>query len=345
MARIIEHHGWIAVAAVVVLVAGLAAAFDGLTSTQPFTVEDALDDYRLGLEDEARQQPAPSSDPVAPDQADVDGAEERGEPDGPSDDEAEEERQAEEERRAERERQAEEEQQEQQEQERQAEQREQQTEPERQAEKQSEPSVARPEPGVYRYRTHGEGRVDVPGARHTYPEETTITVRHDECGYTTRWRPVSERWEENELCVASDRVAVAAMTNYREFMGESVHSEMTCDEGLFLLPPDPQAGVTWTGQCRDEANNMRTTVHGEVVRRGMVEAAGERIEALQLRFESEVSGDSEGYQNADRVVAAETGLLLHASSQTEVTSDGPMGRRVTYREEYTLDLLDLQPSR
>lgn len=330
-----------------VLAAAVTVAFGRIATTQPFTVEDALEDYRTGREATDRAPPDTSPDAPESEQSRDDEAP-AGAPDeltAPPETAPEQERQAEQGRQADQERATERERQAERERQPQEAQRERREERTRQQERASRPSLVRPEPGVYRYRTDGEGRVDMAGARHTYPEETTITVRHDECGYTTRWRPIAERWEETELCLAADHLAVGAMTSYREFMGQSVHSEMSCDERFYLVPPDPQAGTTWTGRCRDEANDMRTTVHGEVVRRGTVEAAGERVEALHLRFEAEVTGDSEGYYHVERIVAAETGLLLHASSQTEVTSDGPMGSRVTYREEYTLDLLDQQPGR
>ncbi|HEX7096593.1 MAG TPA: hypothetical protein VF183_11965, partial [Acidimicrobiales bacterium] len=49
-------------------------------------------------------------------------------------------------------------------------------------------------PGVYVYRTSGSERVDaLGGSTHDYPEQTTITVTHDEPCARLRWDALSQR--------------------------------------------------------------------------------------------------------------------------------------------------------
>jgi len=53
------------------------------------------------------------------------------------------------------------------------------------------------EDGVYVYDTKGFEQTNaLGGARHDYPAESTITVQHGGCGWTTRWQPLQERWEQ-----------------------------------------------------------------------------------------------------------------------------------------------------
>ena len=52
-----------------------------------------------------------------------------------------------------------------------------------------------PAPGVYTYATTGRESIDaLDGRSHRYPEVSTITVTHEECGAVLRWRPLRERW-------------------------------------------------------------------------------------------------------------------------------------------------------
>jgi hypothetical protein len=199
----------------------------------------------------------------------------------------------------------------------------------------------RPDPGVYRYATTGGDRLSMRGSARDYPETTSVTVRHDDCGFTQRWDVFDERWEERRWCVQDGARALTATSSYREFFGRGQRNELAC-EGRTPPPHAVEPGAHWTVAC--EGDDTRSTTRVEVVGGTEVEVDGANVDTLHLRLETEVDGESTGRMQGQQWVVPHTGLLVREEWETEVETAGPMGP-VTYTEDYTLRLESMEPAR
>ena len=75
-------------------------------------------------------------------------------------------------------------------------------------------------PGVYQYATTGFDSVDaLTGARHDYPNITTITVVPYGCGVRLRWDIAVERWDSWDWCLDGDALRQTGWVGYHEFFG------------------------------------------------------------------------------------------------------------------------------
>jgi hypothetical protein len=203
------------------------------------------------------------------------------------------------------------------------------------------PRPRRPEPGVYQYATTGGDRLSMRGSARDYPETTSVTVRHDDCGFTQRWDVFDERWEERRWCVEDEGRALTAMSSYREFFGRGQRNDLAC-EGRTPAADAIEPGVGWTVVCDD--GDTRSTTRIEVGGRAEIEVDGGAVETRHLRLETTVEGESTGRMDGQQWVVPETGLLVREQWETEVETAGPMGP-VTYTEDYTLWLESMEPSR
>jgi hypothetical protein len=199
----------------------------------------------------------------------------------------------------------------------------------------------RPQPGVYRYATTGGDRLSMRGSARDYPETTSVTIRHDDCGFTQRWDVFDERWEERTWCVEDGPRQMMAMSSYREFFGHGVRTDLRCD-GSAPSPEAVEPGAGWMVVC--ENGDTRATTSIEVGDEARIEVDGERVDTLHLSLEATVEGETEGRMSGEQWIAPETGLLVRERWETEVETSGPMGP-ITYREDYTLLLESTEPAR
>ncbi len=205
------------------------------------------------------------------------------------------------------------------------------------------PAVDEPRPaeGVYVYATDGHDEIDAfGGRRHDYPSETTLTLRHTDCGTHTRWDVLDERWDEAKTCRTDngDR-QLQSIVSYREFLGHGQRMDLECD---LLLPADPAAGARWSGTCTGEDTDvvLQMTMMGWET----VTVGGRAAETIHVRTEAVFSGRSEGTQSSDRWYVPSTGLEVRTHTVTDVHSQGPTGR-VHYQEQVRRELRELEPHR
>lgn len=217
-----------------------------------------------------------------------------------------------------------------------------------QPEAQSQPSrrreaAAQPAPlpaaGVYTYTTSGHEEIDQPNDRHEYPRQTALTVQHAGCGFTTRWQPLEQRWDETEICAGEVRT-LARMTTQREFFGQRKRSDYRCEPGSRAWQTD--TGAAWTTRCSDEDTTVTTRF--KVVGHEPLAVGEETVRAVHLRLRATMTGGTRGQWQADRWLHPETGLLLRLHGSTDATSTTTFGD-VRYREQVRLDLQSLQPRR
>lgn len=200
-----------------------------------------------------------------------------------------------------------------------------------------------PEEGVYTYATDGGESIDtLGGARHEYPDRTTITVRHTDCGYTARWEPLRERWEEFDVCRGDHRRWMRTITLYHEFFGRGMRHAYTCGEDATLADGSSASDQRWTWECHTDGGSMRTAI--EVVGFETRDVGGEPVEAVHVRIRNTMEGDTRGTRHADVWYDRRSGLELHGTYDTDATVDTPTGPS-RYVERFRRTLTDLQPRR
>jgi hypothetical protein len=200
-----------------------------------------------------------------------------------------------------------------------------------------------PEPGVYTYSTSGRESIDaLDGRHHDYPAETTITVRHEGCGATFTWRPLTERFDDTVLCPELNGVVLERYRSHHEFFGIDDDREFVCEPGSLWYPAATEPGTTWTVRCAaEDVSVLRTgTIKGVFE----AEVGGETVEVLTFELHDDVSGASVGTNERVVSVLPDTGLIVELAASVDVRSASPIGD-VHYLELYRLRLTSLTPRR
>lgn len=206
----------------------------------------------------------------------------------------------------------------------------------------SAPSSTRPLPpeGVYVYATTGYDHVTVlGGSRHTYPDETTITVRHGGCGFTERWDVLAERWDERESCRTPGGDTLHRVTSYHEFFRQGDSRTFAC-EG-FTYPVGAKPGDTWTTRCESDTTVATTTLRA--VGWETVEVAGQRLETLHVHATTGIDGEQQGESQRDVWGSTDNGLVLRERAMIRSVSNQPAVGEVTYTESFEIRLTSLEP--
>lgn len=209
----------------------------------------------------------------------------------------------------------------------------------------SPPTEARerkpPAEGVYTFDTEGYEETNaLGGARHDYPKQTAWVVRHAECGWTERWQPLKERYDEALLCHEPGGVAIRRFTTYHEFFQRGLTSVYDCAPGNLVRPWDASAGHRWTWKC--EGKDGAVTSNSLFVGTATVVVEGQPIEAEYAKYESQTTGANRGTLHQERWFHPATGMLLQMKVDVRTNSDSPFGA-VDYREQYRITLTSLTP--
>ena len=211
----------------------------------------------------------------------------------------------------------------------------------RQAQPQREAVATAPEEGVYRYATSGYESIDRPSDRHDYPRETAMSVRATDCGFTARWQPLENRWDEMSVCRRGGDAFLPTLSTHREFYGQENDNDYRCSAGNYAYRPEP--GATWTGTCADGDAKMQ--IRGRTFGREAVQVGNEVVETVHYTIDARIyGGDAEGTWSAERWVDPDNGLLIRVEAQTRATSQSTVGP-VQYREQLSLRLLSMTPQR
>lgn len=208
-----------------------------------------------------------------------------------------------------------------------------------------------PAEGVYRYVTSGSESVDIlTGSTHVYPAETTLSVRHTDCGALLTWTALKERSDTWGICMTPEGIVwqgdgVAVW--HHEFFGQDERTPTYCPDHVLMLPSgyadDPAAG-TWaptsmTCVCDDRDWPATWDLLG--VEERVVD--GVAVQAVHVRLtitwrSGEFYEDSVIDYWLDR-----SGLPLSMSSTKVTRTDSGVIGAVTYREQFTADLVSLTP--
>ena len=211
----------------------------------------------------------------------------------------------------------------------------------------SGPGSRWPDEGVYSFRTEGGGETNaLGGARHDYPAEVPVIVRKGGCGYTVRWQPLNERWDEWEFCPGSGAQAssrpMVRISTYHEFFQRGQRQDFACGR-TEMLPANQPPGSTYRWQCHSDGGgtvDSTTTVVGVET----MDIGGVAVQALHSRHDVVFGGVNEGSQVFDWWLHLETGLPIQLKRDLKVTSNSPFGK-VDYRERFTSGALSITPRR
>lgn len=199
-----------------------------------------------------------------------------------------------------------------------------------------------PDEGVYSFRTEGGGETNaLGGARHDYPAEVPVIVRRGGCGYTVRWQPLNERWDEWEFCADGASRPMARISTYHEFFQRGQRQDFACNHPE-MLPAGQPPGSTQQWECQSANSKVVSTT--TVVGNETLEVGGQQAQVLHVRYDVTFSGANEGSQQMEWWLHLDTGLPLKMARDLTVKSDSPFGK-VDYRERFTSAALSLTPRR
>ena len=207
-------------------------------------------------------------------------------------------------------------------------------------------ATAIPDAGVYVYDTTGFEETDALGGIHRdYPAQTTMTVHPGGCGWTMRWQPLEERFDEWVACADGDSRTMQTFTTYHEFFQRGQREDFDCTaDGAASewLPADRTVGRTWTWACASPSSRVDST--STIVGIETVDVGGTPVEAVHVRYDNVLSGSNEGTHVLEWWCDPETGLALRMVQTMTTRSDSPFGK-VSYREEFDVRLTSLEPQR
>lgn len=200
---------------------------------------------------------------------------------------------------------------------------------------------ALPTPGVYVYRTDGYEEVDaLTGARHDYPQQTTISYTQSECGVLEKWAPLQERSDERVICPGANGDEVRWFDSKHEFFGQKDSRRLTCAPGAVVRPLPGSDGQTWTYECRNEQDRSVTNATRHAVDEIMV--GDTAVPAIHIELRVHISGSGTAEMTINLWLHPDNGLVLRKTAQVEASSSTPSGT-VRYEESYDLRLESLTP--
>ncbi len=200
----------------------------------------------------------------------------------------------------------------------------------------------RPAEGVYVYATTGGDEVDVlGGSRHTYPDETTITVSHTGCGVVERWDALEERWDERESCRTSGGEILKRMTSIHEFFGRSDQRTLHCTG--YTYPAGFEPGASWKTSCASENVKAETTL--TAVGWEDVDIGGTRVRTMHVNAKTRVTGEQNGTSERDVWGSRDDGIVVRERTTLTSFSNQPVLGRTRYHESYEIRLTSVEPRR
>lgn len=202
------------------------------------------------------------------------------------------------------------------------------------------PAPALPGLGVYVYATSGYDEVDVlTGARHQYPQTTTITVTPHGCGVRLRWDVAEERWDSWDWCLEGDGIQVTGLTSFHQFFGVAGQNDYVCTGDP--RPLDAEPGTVWETLCRS-GDSDTSAYRGMVVGTESLVVGGTPVDALHVRVEVTVSGVSTGAHTVEGWYRTTDGLPLRETVAIDTEQSTAIGA-TSFVERSLIELTSLTP--
>lgn len=197
--------------------------------------------------------------------------------------------------------------------------------------------------GVYRYRTRGSetGGTNFLSSTHEYDGISLITLTRAPCGVLERWQVLSARWSEAEFCVPPEGTGLQALTEFHEFFGRSSEDRYRCSGNTPSTRKLRQVGTRFSTLCESKAGTADSETR--VVAIEKVTVGGERIDAVHTVSDVVLEGDVTGTSTRDDWRRRSDGLLLRREVDADAKRTGAID--ADYTEQYTIELLSLDPQR
>jgi len=199
-----------------------------------------------------------------------------------------------------------------------------------------------PAPGVYVYDTSGYEQADVlGGARHDYPNTTTMTLTATDCGVEMRWTPIEQRFDAWDMCADGSALHLRTYTTHHEFFGQAEEHRFNCT-GVDLRPNVDTAGTVTTGTCEDANEPNHATTRTTVIGSDSVDIQGVAVPAIKIHLEQYLTGDMNGSEISDIWLRPSDGLLMRWMSVIEAKGKTVFGQ-THFHEEDSVTLTDVAP--
>jgi hypothetical protein len=193
--------------------------------------------------------------------------------------------------------------------------------------------------GVYVYRTTGSEFVSaLGGARHRYPQETTITVTQVSCGMRLHWVALAERSSTWTVCSEGDDLRNTTWTELHRFFGRDDRTTWECTDIAWVPADAGQASISYRCVTSDTTQAGTHSVVGVEA----LDVSGVEVETIHVRLRLRETGAARGSYAEDRWLERATGLPIRMTYKVRTANASPIGD-VTFEETYDLSLASLEP--
>jgi hypothetical protein len=196
--------------------------------------------------------------------------------------------------------------------------------------------------GVYLYATEGSESINaLGGAKHVYPDRTSITVIEVPCGIQLRWSVLEKRSTTWTFCSTTAGVEFRISDERHAFFGQSDHTVYRCSRRL-LIPKKPVAGATSSFTC-GSGRNLEVG-EARVIGYSTIEVGGRRVRAIRVSHTQTIRSRDSGSETIDWWLDSATALPLRVELRSRTSRKEWVGL-VKYHEDFNLLLLSLTPMR
>ena len=206
--------------------------------------------------------------------------------------------------------------------------------------------------GVWSYNATGNEFIDILGGPlHTFPDVVAQTVSNTSCGQNITVHLFEQRYDSIDLCHDDKgQLVLERFATRHEFVGVAdLTTTEQCEPFRVWWPSiakdvGHRSSVTCTAKS-DMSGVVPATVYYEVVAIEDVEVAGRAVEAIKVRFGSNLGkpGDS-SYGSYDNHLwfALEEPVIVKRTLDANVTTTTPVGK-VSFKESFELVAQSMKP--
>lgn len=200
-----------------------------------------------------------------------------------------------------------------------------------------------PDEGVWSYRTTGGEQLNVPGARHQYPENTFAAVRHQgECAWVFDHRVLEEHRDQIGLCSRDQTLLGQSVAIEITFFGQTDRFDFICD------PPPVMMHLTATeqrtGGCETADGDAAVSYVGTTLGDDTRDIGGQAVATRRMQLDFTFTGRARGTAQWIAWLDASTGMIVRIERTSDLDVDAVFGS-VSYTEDATHELLSMTPQR
>lgn len=195
--------------------------------------------------------------------------------------------------------------------------------------------------GVYLYDTEGSESINaLGGAKHVYPDRTSITAIKVPCGIQLRWAALERRSTTWTFCSTAAGIDFRISDERHAFFGQGDHAVYKCS-GRLLIPKKSTSDAA-EFSCRSDRN--LEVGESRVIGYGAIEVGGSSVRGIRVRNELTIQSRDSGTETIDWLLDPSTHLPLRVQLQSRTSRKMWVGE-VRYHEDFNLRLLSMTPMR